>query len=264
MKTFLMTALLVTLILGFNMVSNAEVIDKDTIAYYSFNQLEGGKVVDESGNNDPAELFGDASLTGANDGISGKAMEVDGDGDYIRLGNIGAPDEGTIEVWIKYRNFQAHADGDGIVGIGNEYGGTGDVGLMGGHQGQGASKIIFGFYQGGWKWAVADTEVEANLLNEWHHVAGTWGKNGIELWIDGEKKAEFKDYKAGIPKVDYATMLVGSNSWRGDLNALIDEFRLSKTQRGPDTFLYPEKAFPVQPKDKSTTTWGRIKTAYLD
>ncbi|MBI1928819.1 hypothetical protein HYR99_31815, partial [Candidatus Poribacteria bacterium] len=87
---------------------------------------------------------------------------------------------------------------------------------------------------------------------------------GIELWVDGEKKAEFKDYKGGIPNPKYATMLVGTNSWRGDLNALIDEFRLSNKQRGPETFLYPEKAFPVQPKGKATTTWGRIKTASQD
>ena len=54
------------------------------------------------------------------------------------------------------------------------------------------------------------------------------------------------------------------------ISRLIQQLNISKTlatilaQRGVDTFLYPENALPVEPKDKSTTTWGRIKNAYLD
>jgi hypothetical protein len=208
-------------------------IDDSTTLYYSFDKSVGKKVPDGLGKHD-GELGGDAKITTGRSGRFGEGLRVDGDGDYVRSGNIGAPEEGTIEAWIKLEEYQKHNDGDGIAGMGNEYGGTGDIMLFGVHQ-QFNLNLQFGMYAGGWKWA--DSGVDINdFIGKWHHVAGTWGKRGLEVWIDGEKKGENKAYTAGIPNPAYITLLIGSNSWRGDLNGIIDEFRVSNIQR-KDNFL---------------------------
>ncbi len=227
-------------------------VDNHTILYYSFNQTSGGKVPDDGGDFD-GELGGDAAITKNSGGKAGEGLSLDGDGDYIKAGNIGAPEEGTIEMWVKIESFEQHNDGDGFVSMGKDYGGTGDVMLFGVHQASNLN-VRFGMYAGGWKWADSEVSVE-DLVGEWHHLAGTWGPRGLEVWIDGELKGVNDTYTAGIPDPAYQTMLIGSNSWNGDIHGVMDEFRVSDIQRDAEFLL----SIGVEPRGKLATAWGAIK-----
>jgi len=252
MKRMLCVSLLVCFTLILATTLSLAQIDDNTILYYSFDKSDGEKVKDGLSKHD-GELGGDAKITQGRSGRFGEGLKIDGDGDYVRAGNIGAPAEGTVECFLKLLEYNKHNDGDGIAGMGKEYGNTGDIMLFGVHQ-KFNLNVQFGMYSGGWKWA--DSGVDINdFIGEWHHVAGTWGKRGLEVWIDGEKKGENTSYTAGVPNAGYDTLLIGSNSWRGDLNGYLDEFRVSDIQR-EDNFLLE---LSVQVKDKLTTTWGNIK-----
>ncbi len=230
-------------------------VDDHTILYYSFSQTVGGKVPDEAGGYD-GELGGDAAVTKNSGGKFGEGLNLDGDGDYIRAGNIGAPEEGTIEAWVKIESFEKHNDGDAFASMGKEYGGTGDVMLFGVHQ-KFNLNIQFGMYSGGWKWADSGVPVE-DLVGEWHHMAGTWGPRGLEIWIDGELKGTNEAYTLGIPDPAYQTMLIGANSWHGDIHGIMDELRVSDIQRNSEFLL----SLGVESKGKLVITWGNIKEVH--
>ena len=94
-----------------------------------------------------------------------------------------------------------------------------------------------------------------DLVGEWHHIAGTWGPRGVEVWIDGELKGTNEAWKLGIPNPAYQTLLIGSNSWHGDINGIMDELRVSDIQRD-SLFLL---SIGIEPRSKLTITWGSIK-----
>jgi streptogramin lyase len=73
------------------------------------------------------------------------------------------------------------------------------------------------------------------LAGEWHHVAVTWEKNRLALFVDGSLRA---DSDAGTPPVCLADTLYVGSSPRGDwqADAVIDELRISDIPRyGADT-----------------------------
>ncbi len=250
---YLSIVVLITLTaLACNITASYAQIDNNTILYYSFDRIVDGKIPDEAGSYD-AELGGDATITKNSGGRFGEGLNLDGDGDYMRAGNIGAPEEGTVETWVRIESFEQHIDGDAFSSMGKEYGGTGDVMLFGVHQKYNLN-VQFGMYSGGWQWA--DSGVLVNdLVGEWHHFAGTWGARGLEIWIDGQLMGTNESYILGIPDPAYQTMLIGSNSWHGDINGVMDEFRVSDIQRESGFLL----SVGVEPKGKVTATWSWIK-----
>jgi hypothetical protein len=252
-ERYLLMAVTIVLaaLVGGTIAAHAQV-DDHTILYYSFDQIVGGKVPDEVGGYD-GELGGDATITKSSGGKFKEGLKLDGDGDYMKPGNIGAPEEGTIETWVRIESFEKHNDGDAFASMGKDYGGTGDVMLFGVHQ-KFNLNIQFGMYSGGWKWADSGVPVE-DLIGRWHHLAGTWGPRGLEIWIDGELKGTNDAYKLGIPDPAYQTLLIGANSWHGDIHGVMDGFRVSDIQRDSGFLL----SIGVEPKGKVTTTWCSIK-----
>ena len=242
--------LLAALVVG-TTVAHAQV-DEHTILYYNFDLSDGAKIPDEIGNYD-GELGGDATITNKSDGRFREGLKLDGDGDYIKAGNIGAPEAGTVEAWVRIESFEENIDGNGFASMGKDYGGTGDVMLFGVHQ-KFNLNVQFGMYSGGWKWADSGVLVK-DLVGEWHHLAGTWGPRGLEIWIDGELKGTNDTYKLGIPDPAYQTLLIGSNSWHGDIHGVMDEFRVSDIQRDSGFLL----SIGVEPKGKVIATWCSIK-----
>jgi hypothetical protein len=73
------------------MVATMGFADDSTILYYSFDKSAGKKVPDGLGKHD-GDLGGDAKITTGRSGRFDEGSRVDGDGDYVRAGNIGAPE----------------------------------------------------------------------------------------------------------------------------------------------------------------------------
>ena len=209
-------------------ISNPLEVDENTILLYHFDGREN-KAVDETGRFE-GKFYGEGHLV--SEGKFGAGATFDGDRDYIRLGNVGAPPQGTVEAWVYFPN------GPGIntsylmiANGGNEYGSNWDCPFdLGVHYGWGGD-LRFGLWSGGWRWAASGI-TPAQLAGGWHHIAGTWGSKGVEIWIDGERKG-FNSYTGGFSCPNYPTVFVGTDSWTWDFNGIIDDFRFSSIQRSP-------------------------------
>ena len=178
-------------------------VDANTVALYHLDSQAGTSVQDATGNY-PGTLYGNATIVGS--GLFGGAVSLDGrsgPGSYIRLGHLGNLVSGTVEAYVDFLHACDNInEWFTILSAGGEFG-SGDTRLtLATYQGLG-----FGIYANGeWQWAntginpcryLAGGNTEpyfwpSGYHTRWpyevwryHHVAGTWGPRGVEVWVDG-------------------------------------------------------------------------------
>jgi len=205
-------------------------VDANTIALYHFNSSSGGQVVDSVGFH-PGTLNGDAAITTGGGGYFGEGLLLDGSGDYVRLGNVHqsparSTSQGTVELWVNLAGAPLYFV---LLGSGFEYGGNWDNGFFLGRHWDFGHYLMFGIWGAGWHFAHSSIN-PADLVGGWHHIAGTWGAEGVELWLDGDRVA-VNPWTGGLPEPNYATALVGTDAWTWDTPGVIDEVRISDIQR---------------------------------
>lgn len=238
-------------------------MDANTLVLFNFDVPTNKVVRNEAG--DPklnGELFGDAKVVmGA--GKFGGGLVVDGDGDYLRVSPFGNPEEGTVEMWFKVPHVKPSQKSlaPGVLwtltSACKEYGKSFDSPfILCTHTGIAHPNLWFGIWTD--RWLVADSKINAEkLVGEWHHVAGTWGKRGIEIYIDGKLAGVNKDFKGPLPDPTYEAWIIGSDSWKADIEGIIDAVRLSNKQR---TELELLMSLQVGCSAKVTSLWGQIKS----
>ena len=114
------------------------------------------------------------------------------------------------------------------------------------------------------KWFNANSGSLEWKTDEIHHIAGTWGPDGLKLYLDGELAGSTSDIKDG-PAVFADTFEINNNSW-GDLsdpksshtNCVVDELRISDNQKSANELMIDIPSF-VQPDKKIAATWGELK-----
>jgi RHS repeat-associated protein len=214
-------------------ISHPLEVDDNTIVLYHFDGREN-KAVDETGRFN-GTFYGQGHLV--SEGKFGAGATFDGNKSYIRLGNVGAPPQGAVEAWVYFPNKPGvNTSYLMIANGGNEYGADWDCPFdLGVHYGWGGD-LRFGLWSGGWQWAASGV-TPAQLAGGWHHIAGTWGSRGVEIWIDGERKG-YNSYNGGVSCPNYPTVFVGTDSWMWDFNGIIDDFRMSNIQRSPGMASY--------------------------
>lgn len=107
-------------------------------------------------------------------------------------------------------------------------------------------------------WFNADSDALDWKKDEIHHMAGTWGPDGLKLYLDGELAG--KHAFTGGPTVFAETIEINNASPPDPnfpTNCVVDEVRISDHQKAPDEFVMK---LAVQPVGKVTTTWGGIKS----
>jgi RHS repeat-associated protein len=239
-------------------ISHPLEVDGNTIVLYHFDGREN-KASDEAGRFN-GTFYGEGHLV--SEGKFGAGATFDGHGDYIRLGNVGAPPQGTVEAWVYFpKGPGINTSYLMIAGGGREYGNSFDTAFnLGVHYGWGGD-LRFGIWQypsGGWQWAASGI-TPAQLAGGWHHIAGTWGSKGVEVWIDGERKG-YNSYTGGFQNPNYETVLVGSNSWTWAFNGIVDDFRISNIQRSPGMANYsPLNDYSVIVKNPDGTYTRTLK-----
>lgn len=111
-------------------------------------------------------------------------------------------------------------------------------------------------------WKNADSAALNWKEGEHHHMAGTWGPDGLKLYLDGELEGE-DNFTEG-PKVFAQTFEINNTSppsnFAHPTNCVVDSLRISDHQKEANELILEESA-PVQPLEKLTTTWGQLKTA---
>jgi len=114
----------------------------------------------------------------------------------------------------------------------------------------------------GGSWKNAWSEPIEWKKGEIHHMAGTWGPDGLKLYLDGELAAE-DDFKGG-PQLFGKTFSINNIEPEKVGNFVskctVDEVRLSDHQKKLDELILdPEEFFPVHPKGKVTAIWSNLK-----
>lgn len=108
-------------------------------------------------------------------------------------------------------------------------------------------------------WFNADSDALNWKEGEHHHMAGTWGPDGLKLFLDGELAAENKTDRA--PTVFAVTFEINNASPpdpKFPTNCVVDGLRLSDHQKEVDELVLDDPA-PVQPRGKLALTWGHLK-----
>jgi hypothetical protein len=208
--------------------SGLAVSNNNAIALYQFE----GDANDAIGSHH-GSLHGNASFA---PGYLNQALQVDGNGSYVRLGNIhqNPPrdlSQGAIEMWV---NLAENPDGPLAImaASSTDYGGNQDHGLfLGKHTAFSDNNVVFMTWaplSGGWQPAISDVHLD-DFVGQWRHVRGTWGLRGVEIWVDGAVRGTHS-YSGGMTNPNYETILIGTNSWQWDMAGLIDEVRIFDIQ----------------------------------
>ncbi len=186
-----------------NSVPGQTQVDANTLALYHLD-TPNSSAIDATGRY-TGTLHGNA--TTGNPSLYSGVLTVDGVGAYLSTGNLDQANltQGTIEAYVDfYPQCQSSVYADfPIFTVGPEYGSGGQVVA----RLRATQYLVFQVWTAtGWQTAISGinpcrylngSEQTTNFSNygltvKWpyetwrfHHVAGTWGPRGVEIWVDG-------------------------------------------------------------------------------
>ena len=164
-------------------------------------------------------------------------------------------EEGTVELWVTMGLDTASITGELFMFMTYK---------------RGTDAIFLQFNSGGIaqmrvksanSWFNANSDPLNWKEGEHHHMAGTWGPNGLKLYLDGELVGEDGTDKG--PTVFADTFEINNASPPSPnfpTNCVVDGLRISDHQKEIDELVLDDPA-PVQPSGKLATTWGLLKAA---
>jgi hypothetical protein len=189
------------------------------VAWWKLDEADGNSVADASGHHHTGTLAGDAKWQPAA-GKLGGALEFDGNGDFVDLGNDPAfdcTDEMTVAAWIKVNKFDRRwqtiiAKGDTSWRLARAVG-TNNL------------EFAIGYPE---EMRLVQGALDVND-GEWHHVAGVHDSQRLYLYVDG--RLDGTAYGPGPIHANELPVYIGENSQnRGRYwNGLIDDVRLYDT-----------------------------------
>ncbi len=191
-------------------------LEEHQILYFAFDEGEGRQVKDLSPAGNHAEITGNARWV---EGIIGSALEFDVDS-YLEAENLyNELEELTVSFWI----WQPESTRDQFsYMLGNTRRGAGFRFWK--RFGDRARNIDFRIHDG-----EEETILNRNVLplEEWVHVAGTFGKGGAGLYINGEPVMEREVAMSRTTGVSGEAFRVGmSGGWSSLPGMMIDELRI--------------------------------------
>jgi parallel beta-helix repeat protein len=197
--------------------------DNDCInptALYHFNEGSETFASDSSGNHKDGTIYGAKWTTG----ISGKALEFDGDGDYVELPSILGITGFSLEAWINVKDYNhgriIGRDSNQILWKINDNGLQGFIVKVDGNQ---------------YGWNRSSSAVPKN---EWHHVAVTYDSSdgGCAFFLDGQPDGSGIIVSGGGDVDDRTIAYIGTGGGY-DFNGTIDEVRIYNRALTPEEIL---------------------------
>ncbi len=162
-------------------------------------------------------------------------------------------DEGTVELWVTMGMDVSTVTGELFLFMTYKRG-TDAVFLQFDNGGKARMRI-----KSAGSWFNADSGALNWKKGEHHHMAGTWGPDGLKLYLDGKLEAEHGS-KAG-PKVFAETFEINNASPpdpKFPTNCVVDGLRISDHQKEANELVLDDPA-PVKPLGKLAITWGHLK-----
>ena len=186
--------------------------DPNFVAWWRLDDGSGSSARDSSGNDNHGALHGDPQWT---TGRIGRALDFDGDGDYVDCGNpdvFNFDEQMTAGAWVNLRSIPG--EWRTVVAKGQDGWRLALTRKMPSFNFSVAGRAF------GYPSAYCATQV---AFGEWHHVCGTYDGQEIRIYLDGQIDATL-NHTHGIATND-ANLLIGDNPqttgrfWNG----LIDE-----------------------------------------
>ncbi|MHC4174492.1 MAG: LamG domain-containing protein, partial [Planctomycetota bacterium] len=215
----LLLSVSLALVLGLVLTGAAKAADPDLVGYWKFDETSGTTAQDATGNGNDGTLNGDPQWVA---GKLGGALEFDGDGDYVDIGNdpiFNITGQITVACWIKVNQFTD--SWQAIFTMGDDswrlqrqtttdnlcWACTGVTGTP-----------------GNW-WLHGDVNVNDG---EWHHAVGVYDGSKYYLYVDGDLDVS-KDTSGTMSTSTYP-VFIGANAQQSgrEFDGLIDDVRVYK------------------------------------
>ena len=246
--------LVILLVFGDGLHSFAQ--DEHTVALYTFETGAGNTVKDLSDYGNDGKLMGPKWGDGNPDG--GLVFGGNGPKDFVEIPDSESLDlvEGlTVEMWL-YLEAWSTAGGTGA---------TKETTYKVGPRSD--KKVLIRMTTDALAWGAAVLAGKTDMpLRKWTHMAGTYdGKSGeAKIYIDGVLDAEGKLDGNITPNNDVLWLGRGAGPF---LEGRMDEVRISNIARSEAEIKELMNkgiagVLAVQPQDKLTTTWGKLKTDF--
>lgn len=245
------SAMTLCVLLLITLMSSRMCSAQELVLHLSFDELRNDVVEDLSKFGNDATFHGDVELV---DGEFGKAIQFDGAswGEIPDDDSLDMVDGITIEMWAKLN--PAGAEQTGV-----EKGTTWKAGLytLAPYYRQGS---ILQFYD--LPEHCDDENIGGNIQDEkWHFIAGTWDGTTIKLYIDGELNKEL-ECEGTLTGNDDPLFIGARGGNQRFVNGALDEIKMYNyplTEEELKLDMENPHAMSVDPHDKLTTTWAKIK-----
>jgi hypothetical protein len=238
-------------------MSFAELDPETIVGAWLFEESSGNKAKDSSGNDNNGDIEGTPKLV---NGKFGKAMEFDGQSDYIVIKDSDSLDldQMTVAAWV---NLSAYADDQRII---TKEEGTSDPYSVYSLQISGVDdkKLEFRPTLNGTRQRIESvTDVP---LGQWTHVAATYDGNEVILYIDGD--VDTATPGAGEMMTNDKDLWIGASEFYTPrfFNGLMDEAVLFNVALSQDDIkdlmnIGLGVVLAVSPAGRLTTTWASVK-----
>ncbi len=241
-----------------NVAEAGQVVTDGLVSYWTFDQpdIEGKIVKDVWGNND-------GTMQGGPEIVAGKineALLLNGASTFVDCGNdpsLDLTDAITIEVWMK-----PTSEGEGGANAGPICKAQSGVDPWSWQLRYNAPGSFMGFQfnadPGGSTWISVQERLPAG---EWYHIVGTLDGNDVRCYLNGVE-TETKPM-SGIASGD-GRLYIGQDGWVNVFDGAVDEVKIYDRALSEAEIRQNMNAtlqLGVEPADKLTATWGRIKAA---
>ena len=231
--------------------------DKALMLYFTFDEDNGGKVKDVSGNNIEGTLEG---AVWSKDGKIGGAVHLEDSEQFVEVDavpELDITDELTIQAWY----FPEESQGDSNLMGRRSSANVGGYCLQWSAQFTGAPQIETWINIGGWQGSRNKQTIKP-ALEKWHHVSSTFDGDMIRQYINGKLDVEFAPPKGKINSIEVVFRIGKAQTGLPGMIGLVDEVAIYNRALSVDEINQDMENgvfFAVDPKDKLATTWGKLK-----
>ena len=260
MRHVFLHLLLIVLILITARYTTADIAD-DLVVYFTFDNVNGKRILDESGNDLDSEVIENTEFV---EGKYGNAIRVTGETeDCVNIPSVDAleiSEEITMMAWVYHEDWAGSSSqwldkGSYSVDFTTAYGmaffdkdahGPGIGVILGGERRQ---------------HFIIRNDIKRNKT--WHHIVATCNDTSVKIYLDGEiiTKLEADFIFNGINDYDLRIGCAKGKPEYAFEDGAIDEVAIWSRALSEDEVRAAMRGplLSVSPKDKVATTWGNIK-----
>ncbi len=255
-----MYVLAAILIIGSSLSTDAaQVQDKGLILYFSFDEANGGKLVDETGGGNDGEIIDGAKIV-KDEVIHGKGSMLFAKGaDSVTVDSFKELEDYTDNSYLFWLNFTDPNSGgwDQIIAK-KAPGSDRSPGIWTCNRVPLHIHYRFNPGNAGSHCVGPDGEGDTFEENKWYHIAGIKEGTDFLFYIDGklvDEQTVPKDHAQGAEK-----LYIGKTNYNAAKFYIDDLYVYDRALDADEvTDVMDGNLLPVEPQDKLSATWGQLK-----